>query len=213
MLKTSLSLFFIEIGLTMLKNYGIKIMEVFMETRKIVLTSLDKEKYPDKEIECVFIEDMQQYVQYLLENGAKVGYAQKKATVTARVGIVGEEVDTRPRVERDGKTYVIGETKGKVKVEGSMVVKNPDGEEYIVKPDKFESKYRETEEKGVYKPTDGPIKYVVADRDIAYIAPWGEPMFVLEGGILNISNLDDVYGIQNSAFEKTYTEIKNDKIK
>ena len=67
----------------MLKNYGIKIMEVFMETRKIVLTSLDKEKYPDKEIECVFIEDMQQYVQYLLENGAKVGYAQKKATVTS----------------------------------------------------------------------------------------------------------------------------------
>ena len=197
----------------MLKNYGIKIMEGFMETRKIVLTSLDKEKYPDKEIECVFIEDMQQYVQYLLENGAKVGYAQKKVTVTARVGIVGEEVDTRPRVERDGKTYVIGETKGKVKVEGSMVVKNPDGEEYIVKPDKFESKYRETEEKGVYKPTDGPIKYVVADRDIAYIAPWGELMFVLKGGILNISNLDDVYGIQNSAFEKTYTEIKNDKIK
>ena len=106
--------------------------------------------------------------------------------------------------------YVIGETTGEVKVEGSMIVKNPDGEEYIVKPDKFASKYRATSEKGVYKPTDGPIKYVKIDQDIAFTASWGE-MYGAEGAVLNISSLDDVYVIQNEAFSKTYTDVERTK--
>ena len=182
-----------------------------MEKKKLILTSLNKEEYPDKEVECVVVKDMKAYVQYLLENGAKIRYAQKTASVSARVGVVGEEVDTRPRVERDGHVYVIGETKGKVKVEGSMIVKNPDGEEYIVKPDKFASKYRATSEKGVYKPTDGPIKYVEIDQDIAFTAPWGEEMYGVKGAVLNISSLDDVYAIQNEAFSKTYTDVERTK--
>ena len=68
---------------------------------------------------------------------------KKTARVSARLGKIGEEVDTRPRVRRDGKVYVIGETKGKVKVEGSMIVQNPDGEEYIVKPDKFDANIKQ----------------------------------------------------------------------
>mgnify|MGYP005769230817 CR=1 FL=1 len=182
-----------------------------MEKKKLTLTSLNKEEYPDKEVECVVVKDMKAYVQYLLKNGAKVGYAQKTVPVSARVGVVGEEVDTRPRVERDGQVYVIGETKGKVKVEGSMIVKNPDGEEYIVKPDKFASKYRATSEKGVYKPTDGPIKYVEIDQDIAFTAPWGEEMYGVKGAVLNISSLEDVYAIQNEAFSKTYTDVERIK--
>ena len=181
-----------------------------MEKKKLILTSLNKEEYPDKEVECVVVKDMKAYVQYLLENGAKIRYAQKTASVSARVGVVGEEVDTRPRVERDGHVYVIGETTGEVKVEGSMIVKNPDGEEYIVKPEKFESKYRPTSEKGVYKPTDGPIKYIVLEQDIAFTASWGE-MYGAEGAVLNISNLDDVYAIQNEAFSKTYTDVERIK--
>lgn len=163
-----------------------------MEKKKLTLTSLNKEEYPDKEVECVVVKDMKAYVQYLLKNGAKVRYAQKTVPVSARVGVVGE-------------------TKGKVKVEGSMIVKNPDGEEYIVKPDKFASKYRATSEKGVYKPTDGPIKYVEIDQDIAFTAPWGEEMYGVKGAVLNISSLDDVYAIQNEAFSKTYTNVERTK--
>ncbi len=125
--------------------------------------------------------------------------------VTAREGKLGEEVDTRPRVERDGKIYVIGETKSKVKIEGSMIVKNPDGEEYIVKPDAFEKKYKATSTKGVYEPIAEPIKYVVLKYDIAFKAPWGEDMYGVKGAVLNVSNIDDVYAIQNEAFNKTYT--------
>ena len=182
-----------------------------MEKKKLTLTSLNKEEYPDKEVECVVVKDMKAYVQRLLvEKGAEVRRAQKTASVSARVGVVGEEVDTRPRVERDGQVYVIGETKGKVKVEGSMIVKNPDGEEYIVKPDEFASKYRATSEKGVYKPTNGPIKYVEIDQDIAFTAPWGEEMYGVKGAVLNISS-DGVYAIQNEAFSKTYTDVERIK--
>ena len=39
-----------------------------MEKKKLTLTSLNKEEYPDKEVECVVVKDMKAYVQYLLEN-------------------------------------------------------------------------------------------------------------------------------------------------
>lgn len=40
-----------------------------------------------------------------------------------------------------------------------MIVKNPDGEEYIVNPDKFAAKYKDTETPGVYQPIAEPIQY------------------------------------------------------
>lgn len=182
-----------------------------MIKKDLILTSLNRNKYPDKKIECVFVKDIKVYVKFRLENGAKVKRAQKTASVKARVGVLGEEVDTRPRVERDGKIYVIGETKGKVKVEGSRIVENPDGEEYIVLPDKFAKKYSPTSQKGVYKPNDGPIDYIKVEEDIAFTAPWGEDMYAIKGAVLNITNSDDIYAIQNVAVEKTYTEYEHTK--
>ncbi len=184
-----------------------------METKILKLTSLDAEKYPDIKVECKMVNDIQAYAEafitYQKERGVNVKTAKKTALVSARVGEIGEEVDTRPRVSRDDKIYVIGETKGKVKVEGSMIVKNPDGEEYIVKPDKFASKYKETETPGVYASTDKPIKYIELTEDICFMAPWGEMMFGLKGACLNVTNIaeGDVYAIQNEAFDKTYTDV------
>lgn len=147
------------------------------------------------------------YLEYLATEGQFPEKAQKTSLVSARPGIVGEEVDTRPRVERDGRVYVIGETKGKVKVEGSMVVVNPDGEEYIVKPEAFAKKYKPTAEEGVYEPIAEPISYVRIAEDIAFEAPWGGDMFGVKGAALNVSDLDDIYAIQNAAFDKTYTTL------
>ena len=178
-------------------------------TKKLKLTSLDPSKYPDIEIECHVVEDMKGYAEKLIASQKELGITPKKARktslVTARIGLVGEEVDTRPRVERDGKVYAMGETKGVVKVAGSMIVKNPDGEEYIVKPEAFSKKYIETENPGVYKPIAEPITYVTLPHDIAFKAPWGEDMYGVKGGVINVSNLDDIYAIQNEAFKKTYT--------
>lgn len=184
-----------------------------MEIKKLMLNSLNKQEYSDKEIDCKVVENMKEYagrlVEQALQNGG-VQIAKKTVKVTARLGQVGEEVDTRPRVERDGKVYVIGETKGKVKVEGSMIVVNPDGEEYIVKPEAFAKKYQATSEKDVYLPIAQPISYVILTEDIAFKAPWGEDMYGCKGAALNVSNLDEVYAIQNEAFKKTYTEFEKE---
>jgi len=182
-----------------------------METKKLKLVSLNPEEYTDIEIECAVIDDMKTFTtQYILQQGSRGIYpksARKTAQVTARVGEIGEEVDTRPRVGRDGKIYVIGETKGKVKVKGSMIVTNPDGEEYIVKPDAFAKKYKATDKEGVYEPVSSPIIYIITEYDIAFKAPWGEDMFAVKGAALNVTDLDDVDAIQNEAFSKTYTEV------
>ncbi len=115
------------------------------------------------------------------EYGIQVESAKKAALISARPGKIGEEIDTRPRVMKDGKVYVTSETKSKVKVEGSMIVKNPDGEEYIVKPDKFAAKYKETETPGVYQPIAEPIQYIPVVKSIVFVAPWGEEMYAVEG--------------------------------
>ena len=181
---------------------------------KKTLYSLDRSKYPNRDVECKDIPDIKTYattfVEYLKEQGIEPQYAQKTVPVTAREGIVGEQVDTRPRANYDGQMYTIEETKNSVKVEGSKVVKNPDGEEYIVKPEAFDKKYTEISP-GEYQPVSSPIKYVILQEDIVFPAPWGGEMLGLKGAALNITNLDDIYAIQNSAFESTYTPITPQK--
>ena len=127
--------------------------------------------------------------------------------VEARKGEIGEEIDTRPRVRYQGNLYAIDETKGKVKVEGSMIVKNPDGEEYIVKPEQFEKKYKPTNKEGVFEPIAAPIEYVTVNDNICFEPHWGGYMFGVKGCALNVSNLDEVYAIQNEAFDKTYQDL------
>ena len=74
------------------------------------------------------IDDIKAFANECLKNleieGKFPQKAKKTALVTARIGEIGEEVDTRPRVERNGKIYVISETKTKVKTENSYIVKN-----------------------------------------------------------------------------------------
>ena len=133
------------------------------KTRILKLNSLNKEEYPDIYVNCAVVDNLPlsvaKFMDKLDSQGEGLNIAQKTVKVKARKGVIGEQVDTRPRVERDGKIYVIGETKGTVKVEGSMVVTNPDGEEYIVKPDVFNQKYTATSEDGVYIPVSKPVQY------------------------------------------------------
>lgn len=188
-----------------------------MEKKVEILTlkSLNEKEYLDKDVECLFIDDMpnfvNEYVEELTRHGIELQQAQKTVKVKARLGVVGEQVDTRPRVERDGKIYTIGETKGTVKVEGSMIVTNPDGEEYIVKPDVFDKKYSATKEEGVYIPKTQPVQYFITDVDVAFTAPWGEKMFATKGSAIIVASPTDVYAVTNEAFNKTYTPIVEQK--
>ena len=67
----------------------------------------------------------------------KPDFYAKTARITAREGIVGEEIVTRMK---DGHE----ETKNTVKEEGDMVVRNPNGEEYIIDAKTFAKSMKKT---------------------------------------------------------------------
>lgn len=184
--------------------------KITLKTKALKLTSLDPNKYPDTEVECLVIDNMKEfvelYIKKLKEKGEYPKQAQKSTFVTARPGVIGEIVDTRPRISRNGNIYTIGETKNQVKIEGSMIVKSPDGEEYIVTSDTFAKKYKQTSKEGVYEPMAEPITYITLNHDIVFKAPWGEEIYAAKGAVLNISDLNNVYAIQNEAFKNTYSQ-------
>ena len=180
------------------------------ETKKLKLTSMDPTSYSDIEVECYVIKEMkdfvENYIEHLKNKGAFPREAIKTATVEARPAQIGEKVTTIPRVERDGKIYAISETENQVTIEGSMIVKNPDGEEYIVKPEIINDPNRyEKISEGVYKSVGAkPITFIIIEDDIVFPAPWGGEMYALKGAALNITNIERTYAIQNEAFNKTY---------
>lgn len=146
------------------------------------------------------IEDMKQYVEQQLDAGVKPDFYAKTARITAREGIVGEEIVTRMK---DGHE----ETKNTVKEEGDMVVRNPNGEEYIIDAKTFAKKYeKDPSNPEQYRPKGGAQLFIPVREDIEFKAPWGEEMSIKSGGMLNISGREtgDIYGIQKEEFYQTY---------
>ena len=65
----------------------------------------------------------------------------------------------------------------------------------------------------IAKPAGGTQKFLVADKDIALLVPWGENgalvyMTVDAGGYINITDLNDIYGIAKEEFESTYEVLR-----
>ena len=117
--------------------------------RKITLYSLDVKSYPNIEVEVEVVEDSEKNIARMSDGQPFL--AIKSAVVQARPARAGEIVDTRPRVEFDGRQYTLSETIKTVTPEqeqaGAMVVTNPDGEEYLIRTaEKFESRYEKTSE-------------------------------------------------------------------
>ncbi len=138
------------------------------------------------------------YVEEQLKKGAKTALYAKTARIQARVGIIGEIVTT---VMKDG----LKETQNQVKEKGDMVATNPGGEHYIIDAKTFAKKYElDPANKKLYRPKGGAQKFLVVKEDVEFVAPWGEKMNIKAGGVLNITNLDDIYGIQKDEFEQTY---------
>jgi hypothetical protein len=181
-----------------------------MKNITLKLTSLNPEKYPDLEVEFKTIDDIKSYAEKIV-NKSSVQFAQKTALVKARLGVLNEEVDTRARVIYNNLLYLIDETKSKVTIDNAMVVTNPDGEEYIIKQDKFIKRYRSTEKKDIYLPIADTIKYIIINENIVFEAPWGKNMFAVKGAALNITDSKDIYCIQNCLFESTYSIVKLDQ--
>ncbi len=125
------------------------------------------------------------------------------------------------RAANDGETIVtvIGgqkETSNKAKA-GDVVVKGPEGEEYIISKAKFETRYHTdgkelTSEYQKFK-TKGFIQaYKHEGKSFKFIASWGEEMLVNDGDYLASTSLtspvDEVYRIEKKVFAKTYKKVE-----
>ena len=125
------------------------------------------------------VKNIQKYVtEKLMNPDEKIGIYKKYARVQARLGVAGEKIAT---ILRDGHAEVDPEHP-EVVSEGDWVVTNPSGEQYKVSGAKFAKRY-----------------------DV----PWGEngalvPQHLRAGSYLNITDVNDIYGIAEQEFYETY---------
>ena len=148
------------------------------------------------------IESSQAYVYEQLKNGATPRFYKKYARVQAEQGVVGQEVVT---VMKNG----LEETRNTVTADENgnpgWIVTNPSGEKYIVPHAKFIKRYElQVGADGKHAPTGAPIEAIQIHEDITVTASWGEEQNIKANGYLNISNLEDIYGIQEEEFKETY---------
>lgn len=177
-----------------------------MATKKVTLFSLDPQSYPNTEVEVEIVEDTAARLDEIA--APQVEEAIKFATVQAKPAKAGQVVDTRPRVSYQGRLYSFAETTQTITPEkesaGAMVVKNPDGEEYVIATRaKFDGKYESVD--GGYRAIDGVKPFRKATKNVAIQTSWGEEQVVIEGSMFCVADEKDIYSVSNASFEGTYT--------
>lgn len=93
--------------------------------------------------------------------------------------------------------------------DGNPVIdKNGHVNEYLMNQETLLKKYEKIRE-GFYKPKGGVQTFAKLDEDVTVLVPWGKggslvPQYVDVGGVLNITNEEDIYGISSKDFAKSY---------
>ena len=145
--------------------------------------------------------------------------AVKFARIVARPGTMGEEVVT---YSQDGivekvDTVKLDEATGKpgwiaTKVDekgGAIVDEQGNKNEWIISDSTFQKKYEvDPENPALFKPKGGPQQFVQLPINVT-VTQWGSEMNIAAGGWLNVTNLDDVYGISQRDFEDTYRIVED----
>jgi hypothetical protein len=87
---------------------------------------------------------------------------------------------------------------------GDYLVTNPTGEQYIVPAHEFHQRYRlKPGTTDIYESILPPVRVILTTRPVAFIAPWGTPMYIQAGGAL-VEHPNGCYGIQPDEFSHTY---------
>ena len=163
--------------------------------------------------------DVYQYVKDGLESGKMIPIkAEKYTRIIARVGVVGEKViswnvdeagnpieEVVEEVKLDSKTGNPGWVVTKTSENGDIIIDNNGHDNsWIISDTNFRKKYEiENEELGLFKPTGGIQTFVRISENITF-PKWGSAMKIAVGGYLNITNLDDIYGVSKRDFDDTY---------
>ena len=123
----------------------------------------------------------------------------KFGTVRAKIADDGEKIQT---ILKDGTNETSNVASG-----GDYIVTNPvSGESWIIDKDKFEKKYQKIEGKSdEYKPKGAPVKAIVVDKNVRFIASWGEEQRIGKGGYIIETKDGERYGNAKDEFESTYS--------
>ena len=159
------------------------------------------------------------YVKQGIESGIMLPrQARKFARIIARQGNVGEtvvswSVDSKgnevqekvAQVESDINTNQAGWIATKVDEQGNIIVdNNGHSNQWIIDDKKFKEKYEiDPENPSLFKPKGG-IQVFVQIPDNIILNQWGSDMQISAGGYINITNVDDMYGISQRDFEDIY---------
>lgn len=150
------------------------------------------------------IKDIREYVLDIYLNGAQIKCYAKYSPITAREGYYeGEVVKTKMKNGLDETENIVTLDKSINKLDN--VVTNPSQEKYVVGKQKFDKKYQYAI-KNLYFPKKVVQLFIKIDENISFTAPWGEEMNIEKGGYLNITDKNDIYGVQEKEFKETYAE-------
>ena len=164
--------------------------------------------------------DVLKYVKEGLESGILVPFeAEKFARPHIRHGVVGEEIiswsedkDGNPVMEKvavvklDEKTGKPGWVVTKTDENGVPVVdRHGHLNQWIITDSQYHSKYEPCFEigEGIHKPVGGPQIFVQIPDNII-LQQWGKEMMIGAGGYINITKIDDMYGISGRDYDDTY---------
>ncbi|MBO5884845.1 MAG: hypothetical protein J6Q51_03515, partial [Clostridia bacterium] len=135
--------------------------------------------------------------------------AYKTSNVTARKGKVGEVVET---IMKNG----MRETKNIVSYdpvtgEPDWVVTQANGEQMIVTDSKYKSLYYVADAKPGQEVKPVPLNrpMLKVEENVCLVTSWGEMQYINAGGVLVTLAANDIYGIQQEEFEKTYQTVEN----
>ena len=163
--------------------------------------------------------DVHQYVDMGIKNGTMIPKeAEKFARIVAKQGQVGEKViswsvdslgheiqEKVAYVQNDEKTNQPGWIVTKVDEDGNIMLDNNNHvNQWIIEDSVFRNKYEiDPENPTLFKPKGGPQIFVQINDNII-LNQWGEDMKIAAGGYINITNINDMYGISERDFNDTY---------
>ncbi len=171
--------------------------------------------------------EVEKYVKEGIEKGIMTPIqAEKFARIIARKGIVGEEViswsvdengneikEKVDQVKLDENTNNPGWVVTKADENGNVIVDNNGHKnEWIIDDTTFNKKYEVSEESiGLFKPKGG-VQVFVEIPDNIILNQWGSDMQIAKGGYINITNVDDMYGISKRDFDDTYKVVNAEQL-
>ena len=165
------------------------------------------------------IDSIQQYIESLKES-AFVFKAEKKGCVFARIGNEGEkivtyvssgDIETINTIKKDidgnlGIVAIRADQNGK-KITDTKGHENV----YIIERTVFNERYAEPEKlsckESFFKPKGYIQSFIQINEDICFDASWGEKQYLHKGGFLNVTELNDIYGIEYKEFIESYSFI------